>query len=116
MREFAETKNFLDNILESSTKYSIIGKDLDHRILSWNRGAVLNYGYTQEEIIGKDSGMLHASEDIDSGAVDNLLAEAHEKGLAEASFNGSEKTAPASWPALLSLAATTLRGTPSATC
>ena len=25
MREFQETKNFLDNILESSTKYSIIG-------------------------------------------------------------------------------------------
>ena len=28
MAEFRETKNFLDNILESSTKYSIIGKNL----------------------------------------------------------------------------------------
>jgi hypothetical protein len=27
-REYEETRNFLDNILESSTKYSIIGKDL----------------------------------------------------------------------------------------
>ena len=48
MREFAETKNFLDNILQSSTKYSIIGKDLNHRILSWNEGARRNYGYTAE--------------------------------------------------------------------
>src|SRR3984957_5445623 len=32
-------KGFLDNILQSSTKYSIIGIDLDHHILSWNKGA-----------------------------------------------------------------------------
>src|SRR5512136_1475548 len=38
MREFSETKNFLDNILQSSTKYSIIGKDLHRSILSWNEG------------------------------------------------------------------------------
>src|SRR5579863_6816820 len=36
MRESSETKVFLDNILQSSTKYSIIGMDLDHHILSWN--------------------------------------------------------------------------------
>src|SRR5207249_3426415 len=30
MREFSETKNLLDNILQSSIKYSIIGKDLEH--------------------------------------------------------------------------------------
>ncbi len=91
MREFAETKNFLDNILESSTKYSIIGKDLNHRILSWNQGARLNYGYTQEEIIGKDSSILHSPEDIRSGAVDRLLADAHEKGLAEGEFQRVRK-------------------------
>ena len=59
MHEFAETKNFLDNILQSSTKYSIIGKDLDHRVLSWNEGGRRNYGYTAEEIIGKNSEILH---------------------------------------------------------
>ena len=85
-REFAETKNFLDNILQSSTKYSIIGKDLNHRILSWNEGAQRNYGYTAEEVIGKDSSILHVPDDIKSGAVDKLLATAHEKGLAEGEF------------------------------
>src|SRR3984957_1835669 len=48
-------KGFLDNILQSSTKYSIIGIDLDHHILSWNKGASGNYGYAAEEVIGKDS-------------------------------------------------------------
>jgi PAS domain S-box-containing protein len=86
MREFAETKNFLDNILQSSTKYSIIGKDLDHKILSWNEGARRNYGYNADEIIGTDSSILHTPEDIKSGAVDKMLAMAHEKGLAEGEF------------------------------
>ncbi len=86
MREFAETKNFLDNILQSSTKYSIIGKDLDHKILSWNEGARRNYGYNADEIIGTDSSVLHTPEDIKSGAVDRMLEMAHEKGLAEGEF------------------------------
>jgi PAS domain S-box-containing protein len=91
LREFAETKNFLDNILQSSTKYSIIGKDLNHRILSWNEGARRNYGYQAEEIIGKDSSVLHTPEDIESGAVEKLLAVAFEKGLAEGEFERVRK-------------------------
>ncbi len=86
MREFAETKNFLDNILQSSTKYSIIGKDLERKVLSWNEGACRNYGYTAEEIVGRDSNILHSPEDLKSGAVDRLLATAYEKGLAEGEF------------------------------
>ncbi|MHB8886032.1 MAG: PAS domain-containing protein [Methylovirgula sp.] len=86
MREFTETKNFLDNILQSSTKYSIIGKDLQHRVLSWNEGAHRNYGYAAAEIIGQNSNILHTPEDIQSGAVDRLFRVADEKGLAEAEF------------------------------
>jgi PAS domain S-box-containing protein len=84
--EFAETKNFLDNILQSSIKYSIIGKDLDRNILSWNEGAMRNYGYEAEDIIGKSSDILHTPEDLKSGAVEKLLATAIEKGLAEGDF------------------------------
>ena len=83
MREFAETKNFLDNILQSSTKYSIIGKDLQYRILSWNEGARLNYGYTEEEIIGKESSILHSPEDLKWGTVDKMLKKASEEGRPE---------------------------------
>jgi PAS domain S-box-containing protein len=91
MREFTETKNFLDNILQSSIKYSIIGNDLDHRILSWNEGARQNYKYKAEEIIGKSSEILHVPEDIKSGAVEKLLADAFEKGLAEGEFERVRK-------------------------
>jgi len=91
MREFAETKNFLDNILQSSTKYSIIGKDLDRKILSWNEGAKRNYGYIAEDIIGKDSDILHTPEDIKSGVVDKLLKKAYEEGIAEGEFTRVRK-------------------------
>ncbi len=91
MKEFTETKNFLDNILQSSTKYSLIGKDLNHRILSWNEGARLNYGYSSEEILGKDSSILHTPEDLKSGAVDKLLKTALEKGIAEGEFQRIRK-------------------------
>jgi len=86
IREFSETKNLLDNILQSSIKYSIIGKDLNQRILSWNEGARRNYGYTAEEILGKNSEILHIPEDIESGAVEKLLNTAYDKGLAEGEF------------------------------
>lgn len=51
IREFRDTKNFLDNILQSSTRYSIIGVDLHRKVLSWNEGARLNYGYADVEIL-----------------------------------------------------------------
>ena len=91
LRETSETKAFLDNILQSSTKYSIIGMDLDHRILSWNKGASRNYGYTAEEVIGKDSGVLHTPQDAESGAADRLLATAYTDDLAEGAFERVRK-------------------------
>lgn len=40
-----EAVDFIGNILESSTEYSIIGKDLEGKILLWNEGARRMYGY-----------------------------------------------------------------------
>jgi PAS domain S-box-containing protein len=82
---------FLDNILQSSTKYSIVGMDLDHRILSWNKGASRNYGYAAEEVIGKDSSILHTPQDVESGAADRLLATAYQDDLAEGTFERVRK-------------------------
>ena len=90
-REFSETKAFLDNILQSSTKYSIIGMDLDHRILSWNKGAIRNYGYTAQEVIGKDSNVLHTPNDAESGAVNRMRTTAYDDGLAEGTFERVRK-------------------------
>ncbi len=90
MREFVRTKNFLDNILQSSIKYAIIGTDLDHRIVSWNEGARRNYGYTEQEVLGVNSKSLYAPENT-SGAVERLLATAFEKGLAEGDFERTRR-------------------------
>jgi PAS domain S-box-containing protein len=91
LRETSGTRAFLDNILQSSTKYSIIGMDLDHRILSWNKGARRNYGYAADEAIGQDLSILHIPPDVESGAVDRLLATAYSDGLAEGTFERVRK-------------------------
>ncbi len=101
LRDFIETKNFLDNILQSSIKYSIIGKDLNQSIVSWNEGARRNYRYTAEEIVGKNSQILHTPEDIESGAVEKLLATAFEKGLAEGEFQRVRKDGSHFWASLV---------------
>jgi PAS domain S-box-containing protein len=91
-RELTDTTAFMNNVLESSTEYSIIAKDLDGKILAWNEGARRNYGYTAEEMVGKqNSQILHAAEDIDAGRVKTLLDTAFETGKAEGVFERVRK-------------------------
>src|SRR5712671_3163883 len=66
--------DFVGNILESSTEYSIIGKDLHGKILLWNEGARRVYGYEPEEVIGKaNSAILHTPEDVEAGKPREIL-------------------------------------------
>jgi PAS domain S-box-containing protein len=90
-RELSETKSLLNSILQSTTKYSIVGKDLKHRIVSWNEGARRDYGYTADEVLGQDVSILHAPRDVQSGAVDRLLAAAYADGSAEGEFERVRK-------------------------
>ena len=63
-----EAVDFIGNILESSTEYSIIGKDLEGKILLWNEGARRLYGYEPEEVVGHAySSILHTPEDVEAG-------------------------------------------------
>ena len=79
-----EATGFLSNVLESSTAYSIIAEDLDGNVLAWNEGARLNYGYTAEEMIGKqNTRILHAPEDIKSGRLQAVLDAALKTGKEE---------------------------------
>ena len=45
--------DFITNVLEVLTEYSIIGKTLDGTILLWNEGARRMYGYDADEVVGK---------------------------------------------------------------
>jgi PAS domain S-box-containing protein len=87
-----DTTAFLNSVLESSTEYSIIAKDLDGTILAWNEGAHRSYGYTAEEAVGKlHASTLHAPEDIASGTVSGLLQTALHTGKAEGVFRRVRK-------------------------
>jgi two-component system, sensor histidine kinase and response regulator len=62
-RKHAEKmRAFLASIVESSDD-SIIGTDLDGRILSWNQGAEKLFGYTAEEALGKHITLLFPASD-----------------------------------------------------
>lgn len=76
-----EALDFMTNILDSSTEYSIIGKDLDGKIVLWNEGARLLYGYSPNEVVGKaNSSILHTPEDIANGKPREILDEALRSG------------------------------------
>ncbi len=69
-----EALDFIGNILESSTEYSVIGKDLDGKILLWNEGARRMYGYDPEEVVGKlNSDVLHTPEDVAAGKPKEMM-------------------------------------------
>jgi len=88
MQDPQDVADFLTNVLESSTEYSIIGKDLDGLILLWNEGAHRIYGYEPEEVIGKvNAEILHAPEDVKAGLPRAMLDTA----LAEGKWEGTLK-------------------------
>jgi len=84
--------DFIGNILESSTEYSIIGKDLEGKILLWNEGARRLYGYEPEEVVGKaNSAMLHVPEDVASGKTREILESSLREGKWEGTINRMRK-------------------------
>ena len=85
--ELTEATAFLNNVLESSTEYSIIAMDLEGRILNWNAGARRNYGYSAEDMVGKrNARILYTPEDLGVGKVDAFMDTALRSGKAEAVF------------------------------
>ena len=94
-----EAVDFIANILESSTEYSVIGKDLDGKILLWNEGARRLYGYEPEEVVGRaNSAILHAPADVQAGLPKKLLNSALNEGKWEGTIqrlrkNGEQFTA-----------------------
>src|SRR6185503_13826134 len=81
-----EAVDFITNILESSTEYSVVGKDLDGKILLWNEGARRLYGYEPEEVVGRANAViLHTEEDVAAGKPKQILDAA----LADGKWEGT---------------------------
>ena len=89
--ELIDAREFLENVLEMSSDYSIIAKDLERRVVVWNKGAARNYGYEAGEIVGQSSDVLHAPEDVRSGAVAALHQRAFTEGHASGLFRRRRK-------------------------
>ena len=69
-----EAVEFISNILESSTEYSIIAQAMDGTILLWNEGARRLYGYEAEEVVGIMNGSsLHAPEEVQNGKAREII-------------------------------------------
>ncbi|MBI3269965.1 MAG: PAS domain S-box protein [Planctomycetes bacterium] len=91
-RDLTEATAFLNNVLESSTEYSIIAIDLGGTVLAWNEGARRNYGYPPEEMVGKQRAeVLHTPEDLASGRVRAFFDAALQGGKGEGVFERVRK-------------------------
>jgi len=87
-----EAVDFITNILESSTEYSVVGKDLDGKILLWNEGARRLYGYEPEEVVGRANAViLHTEEDVAAGKPKQILDAALHDGKWEGTIQRRRK-------------------------
>ena len=55
IREVYKATDFLSTVFQRLTGYAVIAADFDGNIIAYNEGAHQIYGYTPEEIIGKQS-------------------------------------------------------------
>ncbi len=72
--------DFLGDILEASSEYSIIGSDLKGKIISWNEGARRLYGYDPKEINGNSSEILYSPKDVTAGLPQKIMETALDDG------------------------------------
>lgn len=73
--------------MESVIEYSIVATDLEGTILVWNEGARRDYGYLAREMVNKKNmQILHHPKDIESGAVQEFITNALQKGKADGVF------------------------------
>jgi PAS domain S-box-containing protein len=87
-----EALDFIAILLESSTEYSIIGNDLEGKILLWTEGARRLYGYEPDEVVGKaNSSILHAPQDVAAGVPEQIMRAALEQGKWEGTLTRQRK-------------------------
>src|ERR1700731_3837111 len=90
--------DFIDT-LEAPAEDSVIGMNLEGKILLWSDGARHLYGYEPDEVVGKANlAILHVPEDVAAGKPREILDAALRKGkwegtLARVRKNGQRFTA-----------------------
>jgi PAS domain S-box-containing protein len=70
-------------ILESATGYAIFTMDADGHITSWNEGAHLIHGWTEQEVLGHHTRLIFTPEDQKAGVAEEEMRIAASQGSAE---------------------------------
>ncbi|MDQ3746142.1 MAG: PAS domain S-box protein, partial [Acidobacteriota bacterium] len=70
-------------MVESVRDYAIFAISPEGRIVSWNTGAELTFGYREEEAVGQSASIIFTPEDRERGAPQEELRKAAEEGRAE---------------------------------
>ncbi len=80
IEELRENTDFVSTLLESLVGYAIIAADFDGNVIAFNEGACQIYGYTSEEIIGKQSIEIFFPEEfIEAGKLQEIIDDLIEK-------------------------------------
>jgi PAS domain S-box-containing protein len=79
-RTDAEAVGLIEDVLESSTEYSMIATDMDGVIVLWNEGARRLYGYEPAEILGRPQSVLYTAEDVEAGLPQAMMEIARRQG------------------------------------
>ncbi|HUR96644.1 MAG TPA: CheR family methyltransferase [Pyrinomonadaceae bacterium] len=65
--ELRSTEERMRLIVDSAKEYAILAADMERKVNTWNPGAEAMFGYSESEIMGKQSDILFTPEDRESG-------------------------------------------------
>lgn len=82
-RRLIESEENLRLLIESATDYAIFTITPDGLVKTWNRGAERIFGFTEKEIIGKNTSILFTPEDREKNVPAEEMKTALERGRAE---------------------------------
>ena len=77
-----DSEQRLSLLSESFHDYAIFTSDLEGRVVTWNPGAEVIFGYEDAEILGQSAGLLFVPEDRAKGIPEKEMKTAREKGRA----------------------------------
>ncbi|MEW4568287.1 PAS domain-containing protein [Tautonia sp. JC769] len=78
-----EAEAHFTSLVKNVRDHAILTLDLDGRISSWNEAAEAILGYTEEEILGREFGIIFTPEDRRDGLPEQELTEARQTGRRE---------------------------------
>jgi len=70
-------------VAESTRDYAIITLDTEGLVTSWNKGAVIIFGFEEAEALGKPADIIFVPEDREAGVPQREMAKARDTGRAE---------------------------------